>query len=232
MALYNNLMNMYMAARIGSAEIMTARDNGWIDDAECDRIITTRIAYPLEKAKAFKKKELSYFCNKAISAGVDVQLSDGEVHHFSLTDHDQTNLNAKMSNLLAGVQKLEYHSDGDPCMYYSAEDMMQICLAAQQKVTYETTYYNCMVQRVKACQTGSQILNINYGDEVPEEFWSGPWRGIQEALEEAEKEKGKTATEVITGGVNVSEQALTQYEPMETGPAEEPTKKTTRKKKE
>lgn len=176
MGFYSNLMQLYLGKRIGPADIMEAVDKGWLVESEASRILATKVAYTLDTAKTFKKRELSYLCQKEISKGVDVVLSDGETHHYSLSSHDQVNLNAKMTNILAGVEELEYHSDGEPCVYYSRDDMFLICAAAQEVVSHSTTYYNCLCQWLDACKTSAQVMAIEYGADIPEEYWSEPWR--------------------------------------------------------
>jgi hypothetical protein len=46
----------------------------------------------LEFAKNYKIDEMKDMCNKAITNGVDVMLSDGQIYHFDLTIEDQLNL--------------------------------------------------------------------------------------------------------------------------------------------
>lgn len=218
MSLFNILSSSFAHGEIGPAEIQKAVDGGIISGPEAANILDIKVVYSLEQAKKFKKQYLSMCCNKAIGLGVDVPLSDGTTKHFSLDDHDQTNLTAKMMNVIAGGELFEYHSDGEACTYYSADDMATICVAAQQKVSFETTYYNCLCQWMNSLPTADAVMELEYGMDIPEEFWSEPYRGYMEQLAQAGGEK-QDGTEVATGGVNVSEQALAQYEPMETGPA-------------
>ena len=77
----------------------------------------------LAELQASKKQEISAACEQVIYSGVDVTLSDGSSEHFALTEHDQLNLFGKQVQLAAGTDKLEYHSDGQSCKYYSAADM-------------------------------------------------------------------------------------------------------------
>ena len=46
----------------------------------------------IDYVRASKISELKYHCNKAITNGVDVKLSDGETRHFSMSLEDQINL--------------------------------------------------------------------------------------------------------------------------------------------
>ena len=95
----------------------------------------------LEDARKAKYQEIASACEQIICAGVDVSTSSG-VEHFSLTEKDQINLFGKKMQLLAGEEKLEYHEDGQPCKYFSAEDMQNIVNKAMFYVSYNTTYCN------------------------------------------------------------------------------------------
>lgn len=211
MSLYSTLYQSYANRQIGPADVKAAVKNNFITEQEASTILEIQVKYSLDLARQYKKKELSTDCQAAIGLGVDVPLSDGTVKHFSLTDHDQTNLTAKMMNILAGGTSFEYHSDGEPCVYYSAEDMGTICVAAQQKVSYETTYYNCLCQWMNGLTDPDEVMAIQYGMDIPKEYWSEPWKNYMEQL-------AAISEQSTTEGANVSEQVPDQGE-METGPA-------------
>lgn len=118
-----------------------------------------------------KKEELSKVCESTIYAGVDVELSTG-TEHFSLTVKDQINLFGKQAQLLTGAERLEYHNDGQPCKYYSADDMMTIITATMQFVSYHTTYCNSLFVWLKGCTKASEMAEITYGAAVPVEYRS------------------------------------------------------------
>lgn len=216
MSMVNNVLGLYKGKRIGIIEVLQAWENGWITTEEKDTILNTEVYYTLEEAKSFKKKELSAICSKTILNGIDIVLSDGQAHHFSLSEKDQINLAAKMLNVGLGVTQLEYHSDGEPCQYYSPEDMSLICMSAQSKVTFETTYYNCLTQWIKDCTKVEDVMAITYGSEVPEKYWSEPWRNILIEVANAQNaEQGE-----VTEGTEVSEE---QTENVDTETVEEST---------
>ena len=126
----------------------------------------------LEELKAVKKREISQACETTIYSGVDVTLTDGSTEHFSLTEHDQLNLFGKQVQLAAGTTELEYHADGQPCRYYTAEDMQIITSAAMAYVSYHTTYCNAINMWVAGVQTAEEIQQIFYGADVPEQYQS------------------------------------------------------------
>ena len=126
----------------------------------------------LEELQAAKKREISQACETAIYSGVDVTLTDRSTEHFSLTEHDQLNLFGKQVQLAAGTTELEYHADGQPCRYYSAEDMQIITSTAMAYVSYHTTYCNAVNMWIAGCETADEIQQIYYGADVPEQYQS------------------------------------------------------------
>lgn len=125
----------------------------------------------LEERKERKKAEVGNACEQAIYFGVDVTLPSG-VEHFSLTEHDQINLFGKQAQLAAGAQQLEYHQDGQPCRYYTAEEMQAILEAAMFHVSYHTTYCNSLNMWIDAAADAGTLEGIFYGADIPEEYQS------------------------------------------------------------
>lgn len=126
----------------------------------------------LAAARAAKRAEVSAACERIIYAGVSVTLADGNMEHFSLTEHDQMNLFGKQSQLASGAERLEYHADGQSCRYYSAADMQAIIQAAVFHVSYHTTYCNALNMWITGCRTAEEVQEIFYGADVPAEHRS------------------------------------------------------------
>lgn len=126
----------------------------------------------LEELQAAKKREISQACERIIYSGVDVTFTNGSVEHFSLTEHDQLNLFGKQVQLASGAEQMEYHSDGQPCRYYSVVDMQTIITAAMQHVSYHTTYCNAINMWIAGCESTEEVQTIYYGADVPEEYKS------------------------------------------------------------
>ena len=128
--------------------------------------------YGLSEYKDAKHEELSCDCQEVIESGVDVTLTDGTVEHFALTAEDQTNLIGKTVELNGTGESFCYHCDGSPCKYYSRQDMQKICTEALSFITYQTTYVNSAFQWVKGCTKASELAEITYGVEIPEQYKS------------------------------------------------------------
>jgi len=126
----------------------------------------------LEELKAAKRREISGACEQLIYAGVDVTLMDKSVGHFSLSEHDQINLFGKQIQITAGMEKIEYHADGQPCRYYSKEDMQDIITAAMWHVSYHTTYCNALNIWIAGIDQAEDLETVFYGVEVPEAYQS------------------------------------------------------------
>lgn len=139
----------------------------------------------LVELQTAKKHEISQACEQIIYAGISVALADGTVEHFALTEHDQLNLFGKQVQLAAGVDQLEYHSDGQSCRYYSAADMQRIITAAMQHVSYHTTYCNAINMWIAGCESAEEVQTIYYGADVPEEYQSDVLKAYIASIKES-----------------------------------------------
>lgn len=125
----------------------------------------------LADIKATKLKEISKKCEDTIYNGVDVKMPDG-TYHFSLTEEDQLNIFGLQAKISAGQTVLEYHADGQPCKYYSVEDIQKLITAAMTFVSYNTTYCNSLNMWIKAETDSTVIESIYYGIDIPETYQS------------------------------------------------------------
>ena len=129
----------------------------------------TRYVPTLEEVKTQKKAEISEACESTIHAGIDVKIGENW-EHFSLKTNDQINLFGKQYQLANGATSVEYHQDGFPCKYYSAEDMMKIITAAMEWVSYHTTYCNALNMWIVGADTKEDVNVIYYGADIPEKY--------------------------------------------------------------
>lgn len=133
-----------------------------------------QVQYIKDIDNEFSRTKYDTWClylTQYVFAGVDISISSG-TEHFSLKDEDQLNLFGKQAQLAAGSEKLEYHEDGNPCRYYSAEDMRKIINGAMEFKSYHTTYGNSLNMWIKGCAKASEIAKIEYGAPIPEEYQS------------------------------------------------------------
>jgi len=120
---------------------------------------------------------MSMTCRHIIEAGFDIELSDREVHHFSLDTQDQLNL-ITLSALAETQELIPYHADGEICKFYSAAEIKTIVAGATQFKMYHTTYYNALKAYINSLETIEEIAAVTYGMELPEEFQSDVLKAI------------------------------------------------------
>lgn len=126
----------------------------------------------IDYVKTTKIAELNYVCNKVIENGVDVQLSDGNLYHFSLTTQDQLNLITLQSMIASGATSIPYHADGELCRYYSVDDISLVMDAATAHKTFHVTYFNSLKVYVNALEDITAIAGVQYGADIPVEYQS------------------------------------------------------------
>lgn len=136
----------------------------------------------LEEVRAQKLQEMGDACRQIIYAGVDVVLPGNTIEHFSLKEEDQINLFGKQAQLVSGAEKLEYHQDGHPCRYYTAEEMQAIITAAMRHVSYHTTYCNSLNMWIAGATTTEELNTIFYGADIPEEYQSQVLKDYLDAI--------------------------------------------------
>lgn len=126
----------------------------------------------VDYVKSVKIAEMSNTCNKVITNGFDVVLSDGKSYHFSLTTQDQLNLVTLSSMIANGEERIPYHADGELCRFYSAEDINTVITTATQFKTYQISYFNALKAYIESLNDMNEIGAITYGVEIPAEYQS------------------------------------------------------------
>lgn len=126
----------------------------------------------VDYVKGVKIAEMSNTCNKVITNGFDVILSDGNSYHFSFTAQDQLNLITLSSMVARGETQIPYHADGELCRFYSAEDINTIIATATQFKTYQVSYFNALKAYIESMTDIETIGAVVYGIEIPVEHQS------------------------------------------------------------
>lgn len=147
-------------------------ESGWEEEENAIRQVWKLVDdYDLEQIRTLKKSEISDACEQTIYNGIDVEMSTG-TQHFSLTEKDQINIFGLQATIQSGAKQIEYHSDGNPCKYYSVEDIQKLIVAAMSFVKYHTTYCNSLNVWISK-ETDAQVINsMYYGMDIPEEHQS------------------------------------------------------------
>lgn len=134
----------------------------------------------LEEIQEAKVAEMNAAQQAAISAGIDIELTDGRVEHFTLTDHDQTSLMGLQTQVAAGMEQIPWHTadESEPCKFYSAKDMTIITAAAMQAVTWHVTYFRDLRIYIRSLRDKESVDAVYYGMPLPEEFQSEPLKAM------------------------------------------------------
>lgn len=147
-------------------------ESSWTEEeTEIKQVWTFVDDYDLEQIRTLKKNEISDACEQTIYNGIDVEMSTG-TQHFSLTEKDQINIFGLKETIDSGETRIEYHSDGNPCIYYSVEDIQKLIAAAMGFVKYNTTYCNSLNVWISKETNAQTISEMYYGMDIPEEHQS------------------------------------------------------------
>ena len=115
----------------------------------------------VEQVRTAKKAEIGLACSAAIYAGIDVGGA-----HYSLTEHDQTELMAQFQTVKEGAEEVPYHADGELCRMYTAEEFTALTQAATAHVFYPRTYCNHLNAWITRAGI-DEIPAIVYGVDLP-----------------------------------------------------------------
>ena len=142
-------------------------------DAQDDVIPEQKEDNPsLDFVKDVKTKQMSAICRTTIINGFDIQLSDGLTHHFSMPIEDQIKIQTLAMKAQSGQQLLPWHSDGELCVFYPAEDIISIYNELEKLQTFHTTYFNSLKYYIESLDTVESVNSIYYGINIPEEYQS------------------------------------------------------------
>lgn len=123
----------------------------------------------LEDQKSVRYTEVSAACQQAIYDGFDAEVETG-TEHFSLKDEDQINLQTANEAIKAGAMGYPYHSDGNLCRLFKADEITTLANAAVQHKLYHTTYCNHLMRWIDRVETVDELNQIYYGADLPEDL--------------------------------------------------------------
>lgn len=136
----------------------------------------------IDYVKEAKVKEMKTECNKMITNGFDVELSDNQSHHFSLTVQDQLNLITSSQMVADGAETIPYHADGELCKYYTSEDMEKIIAKANAFKTYHVACFNSLKTYIGSLRSMAKIAAITYGSSIPSKYQSEVYIALKSEL--------------------------------------------------
>ena len=158
-----------------SGFIMPKWDSGtsaWVEGATAEQVAAWEAEHPdpvpLEDKRAAKTAAMSAACNTAITAGMDVETTQG-TEHFSLQETDQINLTAAVTAVQQGAAGYPYHADGELCRMFTAAEIGAVGQASIAHKLYHTTYCNHLFAWIRRA-TAAELSGITYGAELPEDL--------------------------------------------------------------
>lgn len=119
---------------------------------------------PLHEIRSEKEQKLSGTCNAVITAGIDVETTQG-TEHFSLEETDQINLTTALSAVQAGDAVYPYHADGKLCRMFTAEEIQTIASTAIFHTLYHRTLCNHLLMWARRAETAAELESITYTEE-------------------------------------------------------------------
>lgn len=133
----------------------------------------------VEFVRKRKLKELSADCEKVISSGFDLVLSDGVSHHFSMSLQDQMNL-IDLQRALDMNEDPIYHADGELMQFYSAEDAQDILIGANKWKMYHIALYNSLKNWINSINDIEEIDAVKFDSEIPERYCTAVLQNLAE----------------------------------------------------
>lgn len=106
----------------------------------------------IDYVRVSKISELKRDCNKTITNGIDIKLSDGETRHFSMSLEDQINL-----------LTMAYLADDS---VYSTKDMKTIITETNAFKNNHIAKFKKLKDRVNSLNTIQEVSAVNYHEEV------------------------------------------------------------------
>lgn len=134
----------------------------------------------LEEVQEAKVAEMNTAQQTVIAAGVDVQLTNGQTEHFTLTQYDQQSLMGLQTQVAEGAEAIPWHTsdESEHCKFYSNEDMQKIVETALAYVTYHVTYFRDLRIYIRSLADKESVQAINYGIKIPVEYQSEPLKAM------------------------------------------------------
>lgn len=144
----------------------------WGEVPTVDESIFEIPAPTIEEHKSALIARMSDECNAIIINGFDVILDDSKTHHFSLKTEDQLKIQALGLKAKSGETVLPYHADGEPCRFFSVQEILNLNVQMESIIEYQTTYFNSLRDYINSLLSAEDLKAVEYGMPIPTEFQS------------------------------------------------------------
>lgn len=118
------------------------------------------------EARQRKLSELNLECQKLITNGINVTLSNKETKHFRLSIEDQINLLNIEKLIENGHTNILYHATNELCEIYSNTDLRKIIKCANAHIQENTLKYNLLKYCIRNMYNIEDINNVCYNTDV------------------------------------------------------------------
>lgn len=129
-------------------------------------------AMNIEEYKLYKRNQIGDVCRATIYEGVDVETSHGK-KHFSYTDDDQANMKVLFDAVASTKVGAPYHADGESCITYTWEDIVNIYVNLQTNLLTQTTYCNALNRLIDRQPSKTEVSKITYGQDLTKDLKEG-----------------------------------------------------------
>lgn len=150
-----------------------------------DKTYVAKFIYnePIENVRERKINEINNAQQIAIQNGFDIEIN-GNIDHFSLTDHDQISLLGLFSMMQSGMEYIPWHTvnHDEACKYYTNEQMKSIIEKAMTFLTYHITYFRDLRIYINSLTDKSEIEAIEYGIQIPYEYKSDVLKDLESKM--------------------------------------------------
>ena len=123
---------------------------------------------PLSQVKETKINYINKSCSERIYAGSDITLSNGEVLHFSFTDHVQSNITTAYNTVSALVQMGEenvpipFYDANDVCAEYLPVDIFNIYFGMGVLITESVTLAHQLQDEIEKMTDPAEVEKVTY----------------------------------------------------------------------
>ena len=126
----------------------------------------------LEELRTYKLQKVSEDCSADIYAGDTITLPDGSSQHFNYNMHDQLNLDELFILCLVApeIETLPYHQTYSDSRFYDKNSIITIVSTLMLRKTQLITYCNQLAQYIRSITDRDELMEVEYGMELPEEY--------------------------------------------------------------
>ena len=120
----------------------------------------------IKRIKQSKISELRNICDHNIIEGVQVELTDGNLHHFAMSIEDQLNLLEIRYLMDKGQDNFIYHESGGEYREFSIQDMRLIIDATFAHKQKHLLHFNRLKSYVNSLSSINDITKVSYSSKT------------------------------------------------------------------